>query len=112
MTRIGDALPHTELLTLLFPTPLMLALVSRVYALLIQFFQRAIGGYTEGKLMHVLHSLTRPSEIRFKDLLEEIAETSRSIDRLASSLAQAEQRDMHQRLIRVEKRIICTCSPL
>ena len=107
LSQIGDILPQAELKAVLFPTEYMLALVSRVYALLIKFLQRALAWYTEGKLMHFLHSITRPAEIRFKDLLEEIAESSRSIDRLAVSLSQAEQRDMHLRLIRVEENIKC-----
>ena len=72
--------------------------VSELYAYILKFFIRVHDWYRESTLSHVLHSITRPAELRYKDLLDDIAECSRSIDQLALSGAQAEQRDMHKKL--------------
>ena len=56
--------------------------------------------------MHVLHSLTRPVELRYADLIEDIGACTRTVYRLASVAFQAEQRDIHlemQDLIRRQK---------
>ena len=106
LAQIADALPRIEIKNLLFPTEMMKGAVATLYAYIIKFCQRAISWYTEGRLKHILTSLTRPSALRFKDLVEEIAECSRRVDNLAVTSAQAEQRDMHLLLQRVERMII------
>ena len=73
----------------------MKRLVATLYAHIVRFFIRAMDWYKEGKLLHILHSVTRPSALRFKDILEEVRDCSRRVDQLAISSAQAEQRDMH-----------------
>ncbi|KAF4336554.1 hypothetical protein FBEOM_9596 [Fusarium beomiforme] len=52
----------------------------------------------DGKLRHLLHSITRPPELRYKDLLEDIATNSREIDQLAASSAHVEIRDISLKL--------------
>jgi hypothetical protein len=59
---------------------------------------RAQDWYQENKLMHILHSLTRPVELRFADLIVEMEACTRKVDNLASAGARAEQRDMHLKL--------------
>ena len=106
LSQIADTLPHVEIRNLLFPTEMMKGAVATLYAYIIKFCQRAIGWYTEGKLKHILTSITRPSALRFKDLVEEIAECSRRVDNLAVTSAQAEQRSVHLLLQKVEQMII------
>jgi hypothetical protein len=95
---IADTLPHVELKAVLFPTPLMKTLVATLYAHIINFVQRAIKWYKEGKIKHAITSITRPLSLRFQDLVDEIRESSRKVDQLAASLSLAEQRRMHSKL--------------
>ena len=46
-------------------------------------------------MKHMLHSITQPASIRYKDILNEIEECARRVDQWAVSSAQAEIRDMH-----------------
>jgi hypothetical protein len=48
--------------------------------------------------MHIIHSITRPAELRYKDLIESIAECSQNISQLAVYSSHAEQRIVHQKL--------------
>ncbi|KAH0565264.1 hypothetical protein GP486_001345 [Trichoglossum hirsutum] len=98
LSQIADALPRAELATILYPTKRMKNAVAELYAYLIKFLIRAHDWYQESTLRHLLHSITRPVELRYKDLIEKIAACSRDIDQLAVSGAQAEQRDMHEKL--------------
>ena len=83
---------------MLYPTELMREAVVGLYTHLIRFFIRAYDWYQESTFKHVYHSVTRPYELRYKDLVEKVTECSESIDKLAVSGAQAEQRDMHKKL--------------
>ncbi|KAK0123370.1 hypothetical protein ONS96_010362 [Cadophora gregata f. sp. sojae] len=69
--------------------------VAELYANIIRFFVRARDWCMEGTLSHMIHSLTRPAEIRCKDLMEDIQQCSIDVDKLAWACSQAEQRDMH-----------------
>ncbi len=106
LCQIADSLPQIELVTVLYPTTRLKQAVSELYALVIRFLLRARDWYQESKAMHVLHSLTRPVELRYADLVEDIGACARTVYRLASAAAQAEQRDIHlkmQELIRTQK---------
>ena len=72
--------------------------IADLYASLLRFLIRARDWYDEGKLQHFYHSITRPTELRYSDLLEQIAQSSRLIDQLAVSGQQAEFRDMHAKI--------------
>ena len=98
LTQIADALPRVELANNLYPSKRMEHAVSELYAYVIKFFIRAYDWYRESTFSHVLHSITRPAELRYKDLLDKITDRSRSIDQLAVSGSQAEQREMHKKL--------------
>ena len=69
-----------------------------MYAYILKFLMRALRWYQESKLSHMLHSITRPAELRYDDLLEKISSLSRSLTDLASSSSHAEQRDMHTKV--------------
>lgn len=95
LSQIADALPRIEFSAMIYQTDRMESALENVYAYLIKFFIRAIQWYQESPLQHILHSITRPPELRYHDLLEEIDCHSRRIDQLAISGSQAEVRAMH-----------------
>lgn len=90
LCQIADSLPQIELVTVLYPTKRLKQAVSELYALIIRFLLRARDWYEESKPMHILHSLTRPAELRYADLIEDIGVCTRTVYRLASAAAQAE----------------------
>ena len=97
LSQIADALPRVDLSKTLYPTKGMQQAVIELYAYLIRLWIRSYDWYREGSLKHVIHSITRPPELRYKDLIDTIADCSRRIDQLAVVGAQAEQRDMHKK---------------
>ncbi|QPC74694.1 hypothetical protein HYE68_005446 [Fusarium pseudograminearum] len=98
MSQIADSLPRVELATVLYPTDSMRQAVSNLYANLVRFFIRAHEWCQEGTLRHLLHSITRPPELRYQDLLEDITANSREIDLLATASARVEIRDISLKL--------------
>lgn len=72
--------------------------VSALYAHIIKFLLRAFDWYEEGRIAHVIHSITKPAALRYDDLLEDTRRATRKITDLAITSSQAEQRDMHHEL--------------
>ncbi|CAI9636955.1 unnamed protein product [Alternaria burnsii] len=95
LARIADTLPRIELATILYPTPRMTHAVEGLYAHIIRFLIRAHDWYREGTLRHIIHSVTRPAELRYHDVLENIEAGSRNIEQLAIAGSQVELRQMH-----------------
>lgn len=95
LSQIASALPRINITILLFPTSQIKHSVSTLYAHLLRFLLRAMKWYNEGKYKHFLTAVFRPTPLRFKDLLEEIQTCSETVDQLAVSAGQAEQRNMH-----------------
>ncbi|KAM0424108.1 hypothetical protein ACHAPD_002594 [Fusarium lateritium] len=98
LSQIADSLPRVELITVLYPTDRIRQAVSNLYANLVRFFIRAHEWCQEGTFRHLLHSITRPPELRYQDLLEDIAANSREIDQLAAASARVEIRDISLKL--------------
>lgn len=94
LCQIADALPHSELVTVLYPTDSMKHAVAKLYANIIKFFIRARDWYKESPLLHALHSITRPVELRYQDLLDAIRRCSRHVEKMAMAAFQTEQRDI------------------
>ncbi|RGP66303.1 hypothetical protein FSPOR_6681 [Fusarium sporotrichioides] len=94
LSQIADSLPRVELATVLYPTDRIRQAVSNLYANIVRFFIRAHEWCQEGALRHLLHSITRPPELRYQDLLEDITADSREIDQLAAACARVEIRDI------------------
>jgi hypothetical protein len=80
---------------MLYPTTRMTDAVEGLYAHVIRFLIRAHDWYREGTLRHIVHSVTRPAELRYQDLLESIEASSRTIEKLAIAGSQVELRQMH-----------------
>ncbi|CZR68291.1 uncharacterized protein PAC_18190 [Phialocephala subalpina] len=92
-SKIATALLRREMASLLFPIDQIKHNVSKVYACLLKFMLRAMKWYTEEKFRHYISAISRPSQLRFDDLLEEIENCSRLVDQLAAGAAQGEQRN-------------------
>ncbi|KAI3326320.1 hypothetical protein HD806DRAFT_532967 [Xylariaceae sp. AK1471] len=98
LSRIADALPRVEFYSLLYPTARMRIAVEELFAHLLRFFVRGLDWCQENTFFHIIHSITRPPELRYKDTLEQIDELSRRIDQLALTASQAEIRTIHNKL--------------
>ena len=95
---MAEKLPQVELATVLCPTDRMKEAVGKLYASLLHFFIRAHEWCREGRWRHLIHSITRPVELRYKDLLDDISETSRHISQLATAGAQVKIYEMDRKL--------------
>jgi len=94
LCRICEAVRHVQLQLLLYPVKEMQELVGSLYSHLVKFAVRAIKWYQEPRILHALSAITRPYSLRFRDIVEDIHDTIRQIDRLALSMNQAEQRQI------------------
>ncbi|TLD22191.1 hypothetical protein PspLS_08163 [Pyricularia sp. CBS 133598] len=101
MSQIADKLSHVELATVLYPSERMREAVGRLYADILRFFVRAHDWCSEGSFRHALHSITRPVELRYKDLLERIDEGAREVEKLTNAGAQMQISEMSQMLVQV-----------
>lgn len=98
LSEIAETLPRMQLATELYPTEKMKNSLCQLYTHILRFLVRAHDWYKEGTLKHIVHSITRPVELRYDDILQDIAQSSRVIEQLASSGHQAEFRDMHNEI--------------
>jgi hypothetical protein len=69
--------------------------VANLYACIIRFILRAFDWYQKGRLARILKSFTHPAELQYADLIRDITDHRKEVERLATGAAQAEQRDMH-----------------
>lgn len=106
VSRIADVLPRTELHSVLYPTQRMQDAVSQLYAKIIEFIMMAVKWYKKGKLAHSFTAITKPFNLGFKPIIEDITERSRRIDELASAASKAELRDLHISIHGLNKTIV------
>lgn len=99
LARIGDVLPRAELHLILYPTTAMLTAVSEVYAHVIKFLEYAVRWYKKGKIAHGVGAILKPFQLVGKEVAENVAESSRRVDRLASAASKAELRELHLKVI-------------
>ena len=111
LSQIADSLPRVELITVLYPTDRIRQAVSILYASLVRFFIRAHEWCQEGTMRHFWHSITRPPELRYKDLLEDITANSREINQLAAASSRVEIRDISLKLNSIVSKLDCLESP-
>ncbi|KAK8103691.1 uncharacterized protein PG998_010724 [Apiospora kogelbergensis] len=83
LSRIADRLPRAEILATLYPTPKMQEAMAQLNAYILRFLVRAHDWCKERPWEHILHSFTRPPELRYDDLLESIATSTDNIKELA-----------------------------
>lgn len=95
LCEISESLPTAQSAITLYPTPALIRNVSMLYAHIMRLLIRAWKFYHESKLMHVLHSVTRPAALRYDDLLKSIQKDAESVRRLAMMNSQEEVRSVH-----------------
>ena len=98
MSKIADHLPLIELATVLYPTSRVKRAVAELYRDVIKFLIRAHSWYQQSPLQHAWEALARPVELRYDDLITQIGDHAREIDRLADAGERAEQRDVHSKV--------------
>ncbi|KAL6886930.1 hypothetical protein GGI43DRAFT_431718 [Trichoderma evansii] len=105
IAQIAESLPRVDLSSNLYPTPQMKVALEGLYASILNFLMKAYNWYNEGKLSHFIQSVNRPLHRIYADLVDEIAENSRKIDRIADAASHAELRDMHKMLAGVQSQL-------
>ena len=112
LTRVADTLASVEVTAVLYPTEHMKLALAETYAHMIRFFLRAQDWLTESSWMRALHSVTRPKELRYDDILQDITAATTHFRSLAVAASQAEQRDIHVLLLEMKQMMISKPSPL
>ena len=77
--------------------------VSQLYAHIIKFIQFAMRWYQKGKIAHSVGSILSPFQIKGKQMMEQITECSRNVDKLAMSACRAETRGLHLKVIELTR---------
>ena len=95
IAKVGERLPRAKILSRLYPTDQMRSTVECLYGCILEFLLLAHGWCTESKFQHFYHSLTRPHELRYNDVLERISDCTENLTELAALGSQAELRVMH-----------------
>jgi hypothetical protein len=108
LTKIGDVLGRIKLTYILYPTPQVQHTVSEIYSKIIRFFLKAERWYQQGKLRRAWEALSKPVELYYNDLIEEVEECTKEIEALATAGAHAEQRDMHLEIQVLTKKVQST----
>ncbi|KAI0449573.1 hypothetical protein F5B21DRAFT_493956 [Xylaria acuta] len=103
MTRIADVIKHVQVQCLLYPTDEMVEYTGELYSHIISFAIRAVKWYQKGKIAHTLAAFANPFQLKFRDIADDIYETSRKIDRWTASMNHVEIRQMHQQLVETGK---------
>ncbi|KAF2972066.1 hypothetical protein GQX73_g1629 [Xylaria multiplex] len=103
MTRIADVVRHVQVQCLLYPTDEVVDHMRDLYSHIMSFAVRAVEWYQKKKIARALAAFTSPYQLKFQDIVEEIYETSRRIDRWAITMNHIEIRQMRQQLIETGK---------
>ncbi|KAK0644219.1 hypothetical protein B0T16DRAFT_355986 [Cercophora newfieldiana] len=103
LAQIADTLPGVEVAAVLFPTEPMKRALAEIYAHTMRFFVRAHDWFGQSKLKRAYHSVTRPKELRYDDLIDDIKTSTAHFRNLAVTSSQAEQRDMHILLLEMKQ---------
>lgn len=72
--------------------------VEELYGNIFEFLARAHRWYQEGWGRHLWHSITQPPKLKYKDLVEDISESSNRIRELSGLETQVEIREMNRKL--------------
>lgn len=94
--EIGDTLPQVEMSAMLYPNELIKEAVGNLYTQILRFCEKATKWYKRNRLMHALIAITKPYELEFKDVLDQVKLYAQKIQHLSNLSCQAEMRDMHK----------------
>lgn len=95
LCQVADVLPRMENTVNLYPTVQMREYMIMLNAQIIKFLTVSLSWFKESRALHILHSVTRPPQIQYNDLVEKIGILSQTISTAAQLSSFAEQRDMH-----------------
>lgn len=94
LSRISEALPLIKLGIDLYPTEYMKEAVSRVYAHIMLFLQKAAKWYTMGSARRVLSSVGNPFTLSYEDTVEQIRSCTEYVNVVADAGSRAETRGL------------------
>lgn len=103
LDHVAESLRHVQLNLLLYPTEGMREAATKLYLHIITFTARAVKWYESRRVSKALSILATPFELKFGDVVNDIIDTIRSIDRLALSLSQVENRQMRLEITETRK---------
>lgn len=103
VARIADVLPRAELASNLYQTDRMNHAVGQLYAKIMSFVQNAVKWYKMGKIKHSWTAIAKPYALSFKDIVEEVGEASRNVDKEASAASRAEIRGLHLQVLHLSE---------
>ncbi|KAI1742632.1 hypothetical protein F4680DRAFT_411276 [Xylaria scruposa] len=103
MTRIADTIKHVQLQCLLYSTDEMVEYTGDLYSHIMSFAIRAVEWYQKGKLAHAFAAFANPFQLKFRDIVDDIFETNRKIDRWATTMSYVEIRRMNLQLAETGK---------
>ncbi|KAF7918457.1 uncharacterized protein EAE98_009700 [Botrytis deweyae] len=95
LCQVADVLPRMENTVNLYPTVQMRKYMIMLNAQIIKLLTVSLSWFKESRALHIIHSVTRPPQIQYNDLVEKIVILSQSISTTAQLSSFAEQRDMH-----------------
>lgn len=94
LAKVGEVLPRAQIDATLYNTPWMKDAMSRLYAYILLFLQRAVKWYTMGSARRAVSSILNPYSSSFKDTIDEIKKCTESVDAIASTSGRAEIRGL------------------
>jgi hypothetical protein len=95
LASIAEVLPRIRLEGSLYPTDYMKDAISRVYAYIILFLQKAVKWYTMGAARRAVSSLFKPYSLSYKDTVDQIKICTEAVNAIASAASRAEVRDIN-----------------
>ncbi|KAI1329013.1 hypothetical protein F5Y16DRAFT_367168 [Xylariaceae sp. FL0255] len=95
-TQIALRLPRMKALSQLYQTSQMRQALESLYSCILEFLLMAHNWCNESRIQHIVHSLTRPHELRYGELLRRITDCSENILELAALGSQAEIRTIRK----------------
>ncbi len=105
LVAIADVLPRADLNAALYPTKLMEAALSRLYAHIILFSIQCVRWYKRSSGGRLWSALKDPFELQYHDLVEHIKLCSENIDAIANAGLRVESRHGHGLLKRHDSRL-------
>lgn len=94
LTKVGEVLPRAQIDATLYDTPWMRDAISRLYAYIMLFLQKAVKWYTMGSRRRALSSILNPYSSSFKEVVDEIKNSAKTVDSIARTSGRAEIRGL------------------
>ncbi len=92
LTKINEAMPRVQIELAIYQSPWMQDAVSRLYAHVLLFLQKAVQWYNRGSLRRAIGSIFKPYPLAFQDTVLEITRCTKAVDAIANTSSHAEIR--------------------